>query len=130
MAIRFIVKETPAPDPWVDRTDDSYWQCQSNCNGWNGTQWSPGGPGMVLVVKSATTWADGFRPTKMRVTGPRAYTDSVALRDGLSGNTIGAGSYTTEPSIEIDLDWQFGNDMVRLDLYPFTNVTKIEFYVP
>jgi hypothetical protein len=130
--IQFIVPKTSepeAPEPeWISVFDNTYWQNQANAS-WDGTKWVESGPpaDMVLVYKSGTTWREGFRPTKIRITGAFGYGGTVRVIDNLNG----AGPYIAEgvaaASLEMDCDFDLTSDIYRLDLYGYTNVTNIEF---
>ncbi len=71
-----LVTSTSAGD-WVDYTDGSYWQCLGSCSNWDGSEWVEAGPGMSLQTEAESTWADGFRPTKVRVTFTASLEQSV-----------------------------------------------------
>jgi len=126
--IFFMVETTPEPPgpEWVSVFDDTRWERQTNVN-WNGTRWNATGPGPVLKTKIGSTWFQNFRPTSMRVTGAISFAGNVTLYDGLSGNVIGTKQNNSDAVVTIALDWQYGIDMLRLDLYSYANITNIEF---
>lgn len=116
----------PVATVWVSHFDNNDWSVQSNCN-WDGSKWVESGPGATIVVNASATWEENYRPTQMRITGtPHSYSGNIRLLDGLSGNVIGSVSTDVSPQV-LDLDWQYGNDMVRLDWYAYSDVTNIEF---
>jgi hypothetical protein len=130
MAIRWIVKTTPEPPgpEWVSIFDNTYWKVQANAL-WFGDEWVDfGGEGMALTPANSTTWYQGFRPTKMRITGNIAFADRVALAWGNGApDIIGEVNAPFSSPLEVDLDWSDGLDLQYLIMYIWTPVTNIEF---
>lgn len=127
VTITQIEFDIPAAPTWQSVFDDTYWQNQAN-SAWDGTKWVASGPpaDIDLRTKLGEPWPTGFRPTKARVTGSWLFGGDVRLRDGLSGNTIGSGT-SAGPTTEIDLDFSSAGDMVRFNMYGYTEITNIEF---
>jgi hypothetical protein len=108
----------------------NYWSCVVNC-GSSSTQFTESGPGMIIGVDSESTWAAGFRPNKIRITGvPEGTGSQIQLYSGSypSGSSI-AGPELPATQIEMNIDWSNGVDMDFLYLYGMSVVTEIEFDV-
>lgn len=130
MPFSFVLKkEVPPPEPeWVSIFDNTYWGPYSNAN-WNGSQWVVSGEDS-MIIRSAigTTWAEGFRPTKIRISGTANPVDTVELRYGTSGEAVIGKVYPPwETPLEIDLDWSANQDLFLLILAVISPVTNIEF---
>ena len=105
---------------WVEKTSDSYWWGEGLY--WDGSKWCPNDTDNKLFTTG--TWDEGYRPTKIRITGTVNAAVSINLYDG-SWNVLATG--TPAASVELDITFA-GNDMFRLYLYHYSYVTKIEFY--
>jgi len=126
---------------WVQIFNNSYWTCCTGCGepftcSWTGSEWSlangDGGEGYIIVKGS---WADGYRPTKIRVT----YTyfvwasgdDDIYVRNSSSfWGTIGSdSSYSSMKELELS---NTSGDIYTLRFgYPSdVDITNIEFFQP
>lgn len=124
-----IKKSPPPPEPeWVSVFNDTYWKSQANAF-WDGSQWIDfGQEGMALTPADGVTWYQGFRPTKMRITGTVSFADSTELRFSQSASdVIGKVTSPFTSPLEVDLDWSDGQDLVVLVMSIWTPVTNIEF---
>lgn len=108
----------------VDYTDGSYWQCLGSCSNWDGSEWVEAGPGMSLQTEAESTWADGFRPTKVRVTFT-ASVGTIGVGELAGGNDYGSGQVASGAELDLTVTY----DIERINLYLTNSVSKIEFYV-
>lgn len=137
----------PTADGWYDMTDDTYWESPSPVGeggvafcSWNGSVWVTNYLGMYdinsynfeLNPKSGTTWANGFRPSQIRVTHTSSdpFSNALDVKD-ISQNTIGTGNFSPSP-VTIGLSFGESSDIYTLsggdDNSSYT-LTKIEFYI-
>ena len=121
MAILFKVNNAPPESPWSNFTNDSYWEPGDSDpespwpdnEVWNGSAWESyewGGGGWYHVNLTAIgIWADGYRPTQMRVTWTgNADLNFISLQD-TTGSTI-AFVGTPNPTSPAILDITFGSN--------------------
>ena len=110
---------------WVEKFGLDFWVCLSNCS-WDGDSYNAVGTG--LVITPTGTWAEGYRPTKIRIT---ATTNQVGgwtteLRDTgmatIATVLIPQGSNQTG---EGDITWG-AVDMLRIQDMDAPSVGQIE----
>ena len=118
------------PENWVQKLDNTFWEPVGGYGAWDGTKWVDTGPSNI-VLAAIGTWANGYRPTKVRIT----YTSSedepmIFLVEALS-TTIGGGGGPPIPAVG-DITF-VGENIASLNMViPFgvINVTNIEFLEP
>ena len=140
-----------SPDPtWGTYFDNTYWEATTNPawpyakGSWDGEKWvaeldtnlAPGWYYLCIVPASGTSWADDFRPTKIRTTISGGVAGEVNVYEVYSDND-GPGSPTiVDVSGYTSLDeetmsWTAGADVAMLLITsngnPFS-VTNNEFY--
>lgn len=121
--------------PWVDRTDDTYWQCLSNCLAWNGTYWQNNGPTIAIETTNRATYWAGYRPTYISLDFVDAVTYHVQVYTGTDGSTTEgmlAVEFNYSPLDLLELDWTgLFEDVVRIDISPNAGadvkITEIKF---
>jgi len=121
---------------WSVKLDQVYWEPwneDSDSAVWNGTGWEAGTYGSVdIQVKTGTTWANNYKPLKMKVTFTGA---SGPVTLALFG-TKNSSFYPYDPweygdvesGQEVTLDWYWPDDNI-FELYIDADVviTNIEF---
>ena len=146
MAIRIIVKQTPAPPSgtWESHFDNTEWQVENSPAGsgglgtWDGAEWDATqffGFWYGVELGELGTWVEGYRPTKLRITTTGATTNFLVKLWDTDSNEIAA--MVTGYNSGDELDITFGLlDIKYLAItndgstgFPFS-VTNIEFYVP
>lgn len=126
MSMFFIVKKPPVPpEPeWVSYFDNTYWTAGAN-TAWDGAKWVESGPGGSIYLYENGSWVEGFRPTKIRITGTYSWASDFSIID-TDSNFIGSAS--AGALVEFDLTFG-GFDIHHATLYGMTNITNIEFFV-
>lgn len=65
-----LVPHPPHRIDWLTIFDNTYWQCKQYCD-WTAAGWELGGDAQwkqgAIEPKTGTTWAVGYRPTKLRM---------------------------------------------------------------
>ena len=120
----------PPEGTWVQRFYPQ-WLCSSNCL-WDGDSFNVNGPGMYIITNGS--WPNGYRPTKIRITGTsNANPWSLSLRD-TSNNTIATVSLPSggvQVQAEADIDFAtYDLDMYRIygGAPSYGYIENIEFY--
>ena len=127
MPIAIAVKKAPAPE-WVSIYNDTYWKNNSNAVWYEGQWVDFAQEGMSLTPATGATWHQGFRPTKMRITGTVTFASETSLRFSQSASDIiGKVVAPFTSPLEVDLDWSDGQDLLVLVMQTWTPVTNIEF---
>jgi hypothetical protein len=81
---------------------------------------------MALVTKTGSTWADGFRPTKVRVTYTGyGFIATISVGELAGGNDYGSGQVLSGAELDLNVT----SDIERINLHDTNRVSKIEFYV-
>ena len=114
---------------WQTAFDNTYWSGDSN-TAWNGSAWVENGPpgSIMLEASSSLGWANGFRPSKVRVTGVVNWATTIRIHDGapgFSGNIIAEG--TCASTVELDCSFASAGNIRTFLLYGYSSVTNIEF---
>lgn len=119
---------------WVQHFDDTKWEPIFTNWAWDGTKWVANPATWFPVLTVIGTWADAYRPTKVRI----AFTgspDYMRVADGANFAHYVNDSYAS--GIEVDLDWTDQGAHVMTDIYGLTvgfiasairTITNIEFY--
>jgi len=123
---------------WVSHFDNSDWQDDGVHIAWNGTAWQvdKGGSAGNCKLLAIGTWADDYRPSKVRITYTAVFTlyylrleDTDGDKSILDFHNDGIDSLE-----ELDLDFSAGLDISRIHFDPQSThpnsliVTDIEFY--
>lgn len=124
-----IVFNNPSSEAdWIDVTDNTYW---SPHNGyWSGDYWNDSPADMYL--STIGTWADDFRPTKVRIT---CDVGSPPLQVSIGTSSGGIGfAYDANYVSGTILDVNCTSDIERMNLYASgytsgTKIYKIEFLI-
>lgn len=114
---------------WQTAFNNTFWNPDSNTS-WNGSAWVENGPpgSIMLEASSSLGWANGFRPTKVRVTGTVNWVSNLTLYDGapgFGGNIIAQAP--TASVAEFDCDFSSSGNLRSFNLYGYSSVTNIEF---
>ena len=116
---------------WVSKFDTNFWEAGLYAT-WTGSAWDDTGPGwFFLWVKTGTTWAQGYRPTKVRFYGtPLSDTDN--LRNG-NNWSIAVGDHEAGAYLELECTFADGtepSDIHSLVCSGTVPLTDIQFYEP
>ena len=113
---------------WVQHFDDNDWTAVNGS--WNGVEWLPGGDSK-LELAVAGTWADGYRPTTVRVTlssGLQVHLEITAVSPAPLEMIYDNVSYTTGTEGTLGFDGVTSNDDIgTLEHDSAYHVTNIEF---
>lgn len=92
---------------WVSHFDNTEWVPQAPFGTWTGSAWDAGFSviwGVVLI--DTGTWADSYRPSKIRVTFSGADTAlTVVFYDATQAVIIATEISTYSTGKELDIDW-------------------------
>jgi len=140
---------SPAAE-WAAYFDNTYWEATTNPawpyakGSWDGEKWvaeldtnlAPGWYYLCLVPASGTSWADGFRPTKIRTTISGGVAGQINLYEVYSETDSGGSPTIVDVSDYTSLDeetmsWTAGQDVAMFLMTSNGNafsVTGNEFY--
>ena len=119
----------------VERFDNTYWSTSGSQNQWTGTRWQ------LYVVQNGSqqrsispigTWAQNYRPSRIRVTYTGVALDGLMLWDTEQTVIAGALDNAFESGDSLDITWD-GHDIgwITAVMPPeYLYITNIEFYEP
>ena len=123
-----------AESAWTQYFDDNYWESRNV----GGCVWDDSEPGYEgwyhtgahqVDLDVIGTWADGYRPSKIRVSwvgGNPTINIKLGYLDG-DGTLVSDAAYSSGD--ELVIDWSAGYDLDTLmDLFELDFVSNIEFY--
>jgi hypothetical protein len=122
---------TPEPD-WYSIFNNSKWQQDSfNPYGiWDGSEWNS--EFNTINLETVGMWANGFRPTKLRVNyyGPEHGISLYLVDESDNDITPYIGDDSYDPLVELDLDFSGVGDIKYFGVNYSTaiHITNIEFF--
>lgn len=126
--------QTPV-SPWTQYFDTTYWYCGASCT-WTGSAWSFVLPEAfshgILFVVTKPNWADGYRPTKIRVTYTGTSITRFIVRDTDNNDIADPPDSPYTSGTERALDFTPNLNLDSIVIYNgagTTNFTNIEFFV-